>query len=90
MLFIGNSFTTKNDLPTLLSAIAKAGKGITIESKVISAGGASLRRHWNAGADDDNVIFHGPSLLRVQIWVSRKVALMGRHPQLNLWCQVPK
>ncbi len=44
MLFIGNSFTTKNDLPTLLSAIAKAGKGITIESKVISAGGASLRR----------------------------------------------
>ena len=50
MLFIGNSFTTKNDLPTLLSAIAKAGKGIIIESKVISAGGASLRRHWNAGA----------------------------------------
>ncbi len=47
MLFIGNSFTTKNDLPTLLSAIAKAGKGITIESKIISAGGASLRRHWN-------------------------------------------
>jgi hypothetical protein len=50
MLFIGNSFTTKNDLPTLLSDIAQAGKGITIESKVISAGGASLRRHWNAGA----------------------------------------
>ena len=26
MLFIGNSFTTKNDLPTLLSAIAQTGK----------------------------------------------------------------
>ncbi len=36
MLFIGNSFTTKNDLPTLLSVIAQAGKGITIESKVIA------------------------------------------------------
>ena len=50
MLFIGNSFTTKNNLPTLLSGIALAGMGINIESKVISAGGASLRRHWNAGA----------------------------------------
>ena len=47
MLFIGNSFTTKNELPDLLSEIAKAGKGINIEYKVISAGGASLRRHWN-------------------------------------------
>ena len=32
MLFIGNSFTTKNDLPTLLNSISQAGKGITIES----------------------------------------------------------
>jgi hypothetical protein len=52
MLFIGNSFTTRNDLPGWLGTIAKAGKGITIESEVISAGGASLRRHWNAGAAD--------------------------------------
>ncbi len=51
MLFIGNSFTTKNDLPTLLSAISKADNGITIEYEVISAGGASLHRHWNAGAN---------------------------------------
>jgi hypothetical protein len=50
MLFIGNSFTTKNDLPGLLRRIARAGQGINIESSVISAGGASLRRHWNAGA----------------------------------------
>ena len=73
MLFIGNSFTTKNDLPTLLSAIAKAGKGITIESKVISAGGASLRRHWNAGAAStitsakwDYVVFQEQSTLPVK------------------------
>jgi hypothetical protein len=50
VLFIGNSFTTKNDLPGLLREIARAGRGITVETGVISAGGASLRRHWNAGA----------------------------------------
>ncbi len=73
MLFIGNSFTTKNDLPTLLSAIAKAGKGITIESKIISAGGASLRRHWNAGAASritsakwDYVVFQEQSTLPIK------------------------
>ncbi len=73
MLFIGNSFTTKNDLPTLLSAIAKAGKGIIIESKIISAGGASLRRHWNAGAAStitsakwDYVVFQEQSTLPVK------------------------
>ena len=73
MLFIGNSFTTNNDLPGLLTAIAKAGKGITIESKVISAGGASLRRHWNAGtastindAKWDYVVFQEQSTLPVK------------------------
>lgn len=73
MLFIGNSFTTKNDLPGLLSAIAKAGKGIAIETEVISAGGASLRRHWNAGAANtisdtkwDYVVFQEQSTLPVK------------------------
>ena len=73
MLFIGNSFTTKNDLPRLLSVIAKAGKGITIEYKVISAGGASLRRHWNGSAANtitsgkwDYVVFQEQTTLPVK------------------------
>ena len=73
MLFIGNSFTTRNDLPGMLSTIAKAGKGITVESQVISAGGASLRRHWNAGAAQtitdgkwDYVVFQEQSTLPVK------------------------
>lgn len=73
ILFIGNSFTTRNDLPGLLSTIAKAGKGITIESKVVSAGGASLRRHWNAGAAHaitdgkwDYVVFQEQSTLPIK------------------------
>jgi len=73
MLFIGNSFTTRNDLPGLLSAIAEAGACATIESRVIAAGGASLRRHWNAGASDtisdekwDYVVFQEQSTLPIK------------------------
>ena len=73
MRFIGNSFTTKNDLPGLLSLIAKTGQGITIEYKVVSAGGASLRRHWNGGAANtitsgkwDYVVFQEQSTLPVK------------------------
>ena len=48
ILFIGNSFTQRNDLPGLLAGMA-AERGISIQHKLISAGGASLRTHWNAG-----------------------------------------
>src|SRR5436190_6126492 len=48
ILFIGNSFTQRNDLPGLLAAMAQD-RGILIRHNLISAGGASLRTHWNAG-----------------------------------------
>jgi hypothetical protein len=48
ILFIGNSFTQRNDLPGLLAEMA-AERGVHIQHKLISAGGASLRNHWNAG-----------------------------------------
>jgi hypothetical protein len=48
ILFIGNSFTSRNNLPALIAALA-AERGITIDHKLISAGGASLRQHLNAG-----------------------------------------
>ncbi len=48
VLFIGNSFTARNDLPGLVAQLAAA-RGKTIEHRLISAGGASLRAHWNAG-----------------------------------------
>jgi hypothetical protein len=48
VLFIGNSFTARNDLPGLVARLAAArGKGL--QHRLISAGGASLRTHWNAG-----------------------------------------
>jgi hypothetical protein len=48
ILFIGNSFTARNDLPGLIAQLAIA-RGKSIEHRLISAGGASLRIHWNAG-----------------------------------------
>src|SRR5262245_54085065 len=48
VLFIGNSFTARNDLPGLIAGLAEA-RGLRIEHRLISAGGASLRMHWNKG-----------------------------------------
>lgn len=48
VLFIGNSFTQRNDLPGMLAAMA-AERAVHLKHDLISAGGASLRTHWNAG-----------------------------------------
>lgn len=49
VLFIGNSFTARNNLPGLVALLANAG-GKHLEHQLISVGGASLRTHWNKGA----------------------------------------
>jgi hypothetical protein len=48
VLFIGNSFTARNNVPGLIAKLAAA-RGKRLEHRLISAGGASLRAHWNAG-----------------------------------------
>lgn len=48
VLFIGNSFTARNDLPRLIAKLAEA-RRLRLEHRLISAGGASLRMHWNKG-----------------------------------------
>lgn len=48
LLFIGNSFTARNDLTGLIVRLAGA-RGKTLRHRLVSAGGASLRTHWNAG-----------------------------------------
>ncbi len=48
LLFIGNSFTQRNDLPGMLEELALA-RSISLVHDLISVGGASLRTHWNAG-----------------------------------------
>ncbi|HEY7091191.1 MAG TPA: hypothetical protein VH518_24050 [Tepidisphaeraceae bacterium] len=48
ILFIGNSFTARNNLPGLISELAAA-RGLNVETRLLSIGGASLRTHWNKG-----------------------------------------
>jgi len=48
LLFIGNSFTQRNDLPGLFAELAAA-RGVSVTHELIGVGGASLRTHWNAG-----------------------------------------
>ena len=48
VLFVGNSFTARNDLPGLIATLVAA-RGKELRHRLISTGGASLRTHWNAG-----------------------------------------
>ena len=48
ILFIGNSFTARNNLPELVAQLAAA-RGQQLQHQLIQAGGASLRLHWNKG-----------------------------------------
>lgn len=49
VLFIGNSFTARNDLPGLLAQLVRGGGKGELECELISGGGASLRMHLNKG-----------------------------------------
>ena len=48
LLFIGNSFTQRNNLPGLLADLAAA-RNLSVKHELFSVGGASVRTHWNAG-----------------------------------------
>ena len=48
ILFIGNSFTARNNVFGLIADLAKA-RDLHLDHRLISAGGASLRMHWNKG-----------------------------------------
>lgn len=56
VLFIGNSYTSRNQLPRLLAKLAAAAEHARrIEFDLIVAGGASLKRHWNAGIAQESL-----------------------------------
>ena len=55
---MGNSFTSRNNLPGLIKGLAAA-RGIEVGHKLISAGGASLRQHLNAGKALDEIASGG-------------------------------
>ncbi|HUQ50322.1 MAG TPA: hypothetical protein VM056_06380 [Terriglobales bacterium] len=51
VLFIGNSFTHINDLPLLTASLAaSANPPRQLYTQLVAEGGATLKRHWEAGA----------------------------------------
>jgi hypothetical protein len=65
ILFVGNSFTARNNLPGLLTGLAGA-RGIDLEHKLIQAGGASLRQHLNDGKALDAIAAGGVDVVVLQ------------------------
>lgn len=55
VLFIGNSFTARNDVPALIAQLAE-GRGHKLQHRLIQAGGASLRMHWNKGEAQKEIL----------------------------------
>ncbi len=56
VLFIGNSYTNRNNLPDLLIALAASRHASEpLETERILANGASLRQHWNAGTARESI-----------------------------------
>lgn len=50
ILFVGNSYTTRNDMPLLFARLAHAScGGLKLDTRVMAFGGASLAAHWNRG-----------------------------------------
>lgn len=54
MLFIGNSFTARNNMPQMLAELAAA-SGKSLTHTLISVCGASLRMHWNKGVAQQSI-----------------------------------
>lgn len=50
VLFVGNSFTHQNDLPGLTARLAASTRPPrALETQLVEEGGATLKRHWEAG-----------------------------------------
>ena len=49
ILFVGNSFTARNNLSNLLTQLVEAGGKGVLEWELVSAGGPLLRQHFKKG-----------------------------------------
>lgn len=53
VLFIGNSLTATNDLPGMVTAIARGVGHATVDTRTVAPGGFALEDHWTMGAARD-------------------------------------
>ena len=56
ILFIGNSFTNRNDLPATIARLALAGKpAFQIDTERVIANGMALKTHWTRGIASERI-----------------------------------
>ena len=58
VLFLGNSYTYFNDLPAIVSELAKAGHQCTVETRMVAPGGKTLKDHWQSSASREALNAH--------------------------------
>src|SRR5437763_768599 len=49
VLFIGNSYTSTNDLPWMIEQLARAGKQPVLTHASLTPGGVTSQQHWETG-----------------------------------------
>lgn len=55
VLWIGNSYTQVNDLPSMVATLAKAGQQPSLIQGRETPGGCSLKKHWNDGTAQEKI-----------------------------------
>ena len=66
VLFIGNSLTEANGLPTILETLSRQGGGTPISTASVVFGGFSLEDHWNQGTAQRRIAEGGWSIVVLQ------------------------
>ena len=66
VLFIGNSLTEANGLPTVVETLSRQGGGTPITTASVVFGGFSLEDHWNQGTAQRRIAEGGWSIVVLQ------------------------
>jgi hypothetical protein len=77
ILFLGDSYTYFNDLPAMISDLARHGNHCTIQTRMVAPGGWRLKDHWEKGTGRqlleaekwDFVVLQDQSTLGMNYWV---------------------
>ena len=66
VLFIGNSLTEANELPTVVETLSRQGGGRPISTASVVSGGFSLEDHWHLGMAQRRIAERGWSIVVLQ------------------------
>ena len=66
VLFVGNSYTYVNDLPSVIHALGAATPGAAVEVESVTAGSARLQDHWSAGTAPARIASGGLDVVVLQ------------------------